>query len=486
MITKYPTLGLLLLGFSLSSARSQNGQLAAPPAAPNNGLSPFEESLKDIKEPVPWFTWGSDFRIRNEYFDNILTLTQKNVLHEQDYFRFRARLWASISPVNDVSLNTRLATEPREWLRPAGYTCYKGQSGLDMTDGIIDSLNVKWRNPLGQPASLTVGRQDLFLGDGWLVGEGTPYDGSWTFFLDSARLTYELKEQHTTIEAIGIIQDAKEDGWLPPIHNQHRFLTEQNEKGAILSVANSSWKALNPTAYFIYKHDDRAISSDPHNPTPRGGDNADIYTFGARLTGLLADHWKYWVEGAYQFGQKQDGTVQYPAPTTAYRTIDAFGVNNKFGYLFNDPLNNQLSLSYEFLTGDNPKSGDDEMFDVLWGRWPHWGEIGLYSYAAETRIGQAANLHRLGPSWSIDPAKALNLTLSYYALFAEQDVATRGVPGLFSGTGSFRGHFVQTVLRYKFSRHVSGHLWSEFQVPGDYYVSQTLMYFLRAELSFTL
>ena len=29
---------------------------------------------------------------------------------------------------------------------------------------------------------LTVGRQDIFLGDGWLVGDGTPEDGSFTYF----------------------------------------------------------------------------------------------------------------------------------------------------------------------------------------------------------------------------------------------------------------------------------------------------------------
>ena len=67
-----------------------------------------------------------------------------------------------------------------------------------MTEGIFDSLNVQWKNILQQPATLTVGRQDILLGDGWLVGEGTPYDGSWTAYLDSARLTYEMKEQHTT------------------------------------------------------------------------------------------------------------------------------------------------------------------------------------------------------------------------------------------------------------------------------------------------
>lgn len=486
MTAKLYTLALFIVAASASPCCGQSTPAAATASPPQADLSPFEKTLKDIKDPVSWLSWGSDLRLRNEYFDEILALNPRNSLHEQDYFRFRARLWASVTPVENLSLNARLATEPREWLRPAGYTPMKGHSGLDMTEGVLDNLNVKWGNILGQPLALVVGRQDLLIGDGWLVGDGTPYDGSWTYFLDAARMSYELKEQHTLIEAIGIIQDAKDDGWLRTINDQDRFLTEQNEKGAILSIGNTSLKSISPTAYFVYKHDDRASGFDPvHNPAPRGGDNADIYTVGGRLQGLLGGHWKYWVEGAYQFGQKQDVIVQYPAPSSAYRDIDAFGANTKLSYLFHDSWNNQLMLSYEFLSGDDPKSGNDEMFDVLWGRWPRWSEIGLYSFAAETRIGQEANLHRLGPTWSVDPTKALNLSASYFALFSQQDVATRGAPGLFSGTGNFRGHFLQAVLKYKFSRHVSGHLWSEFEFPGDYYVSRAVMSFLRAELAFT-
>ena len=83
--------------------------------------------------------------------------------------------------------------------------------------GIIDNLNVQWKKPLDLPATLTVGRQDIFLGDGWLVGDGTPEDGSFTYFLDSARGTYDLEDQNTTIDAIGIVQYGRPDAWLPTL-----------------------------------------------------------------------------------------------------------------------------------------------------------------------------------------------------------------------------------------------------------------------------
>ena len=414
-------------------------------------------------------------------------------MHAQDYFRYRGRVWTSITPIENLSLNARLAAEPREFMETSTFDTYFDKSGMQWRYGIIDNLNVKWKEPLDQPMTVTVGRQDIFLGDGWLVGDGTPEDGSFTTFLDAARATYELKDYHTTIDAIGIVQYARPDAWLPTIgpstsqgENPNAYLlTDQNEKGAILWIANKSLPAANLDAYFIYKHD----SAINNYPASIFSDNADIYTFGGRVSGLLEDHWNYSAEGAYQFGRKQ---YQYNAPVTApldedYHNLSAFGVNSKISYSFKDELNNQLSLSYEFLSGDDPRTGTDEMFDVLWGRWPSWSEMyNIYSYVNETRVGQTANLHRIGPTWSLTPIKDMQFSASYYALFADQSVPTQAtLPTAFTGTGNFRGHYLQAILKYKFSKHMSGHLWGELLFPGNYYVSDQLMTFLRAEVMFT-
>ena len=497
MTTKVQALATITLGVALVSASAQTPPKAAPVAPnapPPPALSSTEKKIEDIKNPVPWMNWGADLRIRNEYFRDLLTLNPRAALAEQDYFRFRGRVWTSITPVPDVSLNARLASEPREWMQPAGYSVYSPHSGLDMTAGVFDNLNVKMKNIVGLPLTAAVGRQDVFMGDGWLVGDGTPYDGSWTYFLDSARLTYDLKDQQTTFDAIGIIQSARDSAWMPVINaNQDRLLTEQNEKGAIFQVANTSMKAANLTGYFIYKHDDAAsmplAQAQKYHP-----DNADIYTLGGRVNGLLSEHWKYWAEGAYQFGQKQYPILVSPYVTAGtFHNMDAFGANTKLSYMFKDRLNDQLTMSFEFLSGDDPQSGNDEMFDLLWGRWPRWSEIGLYSYAAETRVGQEANLIRFGPTWSLNPIKAMEFSASYYALFAQTDTPTLGatqtLPAndprrLFTNNGNFRGHFASAVVKYKFNRYVSGHLWSEFLFPGDYYVNRVAMPFLRAEVAF--
>ncbi len=524
MRTKVQALTIITLGATLVIASAQTAQpTAAASAPPPPALSPTEQMIKDIKNPTSWMTWGADMRLRNEYFNNAQTLTSDPTvnprfydLHSQDYFRFRGRIWTTFTPVQDLNLNVRLAAEPREWMESSSSGTFLRQSGLEWRYGIFDNLNVNWTNIAGLPARIKVGRQDVrfsadpFPGDGWLIADGTPNDGSWTFFMDSVRATINLEEQKTKIDMMGIFQYAEPDEWLPTIGSSttagspNRYtLTDQNEKGAILWVANKSVKPANLDGYFIYKHDTRnsfppgATSAANGTGTYANGDNADIFTVGGRVSGLVKEHWQYSAEGAYQFGRKQDPKLLNSdagaAAALDYHDLHAFGVNSRLGYLFKDSMANEVYLAYEFLSGDNPGTGNDEMFDVLWGRWPRWSELyAPYSYIPESRTAQMANIWRLGPGWSFIPIQRMNFSVNYNVMFAQQDVPTRAnVPTAFTGTdgnpggGNFRGHYLQAILKYQFSRHMSGHLWSEFVFPGNYYVSDQTMTFLRAELWFT-
>src|SRR5208282_4843112 len=207
-----------------------------------------------------------------EYFNNAASLGVPagglgfGNVHAQDYLRVRGRIGFSLLPTNDLTLNVRLAAEPREFFERSTFDSFYQVEGPQWRYGIFDTLNLQWKKPVDLPATLTIGRQDIFLGDGWLVGDGTPNDGSFTTFFDAARLTYKLEDQHTTIDAIGLMEFARPDAWLPTLGpstgatppsplSLPLTLTDQNEKGAILWVANKSLPYANLDGYFIYKHD---------------------------------------------------------------------------------------------------------------------------------------------------------------------------------------------------------------------------------------
>jgi hypothetical protein len=167
--------------------------------------------------------------------------------------------------------------------------------------------------------------------------------------------------------------------------------------------------------------------------------------------------------------------------------INAYGFVSQLSYLFKDKLKNQLRISYEYNSGDDPgTAGANEQFDPLWGRYPRWSELYIYSFGAEGgRPSEISNVQRVGPGWSISPCSKSDFLVNYYWLFSNENNMPSGPASLFSPTGNVRGQLLQTVLKYRFNPRISGHLWAEFLWPGDYYTHKDAMTFLRAEVFMT-
>jgi hypothetical protein len=437
-----------------STKPATENQPTGTPADQSKG--PGGSSVSDrLKNSWPWLSLGADFRFRWEYQFDVFTLNSGLPEHEYSYQRYRMRVWTKIHPVEQLDFNVRLTSEPRTYLKP------DRMSGCVSDEFIFDSLNMVWRKVANQPMTLTVGRQEIILGNGWLVLEGTPLDGSRTLFFDAARMTYTLASRKTTFDLIGISQSAASNRWVPPLYDQHKSLLEQNENGAIFYVTNKALPRTQIDGYFIYKHDTRVLLR---------GDMGDIYAFGGRIEGNINNHWKYRAEFAPEMGNKNG------------QDLKAFGSNNRLSYNLKNRTNQSVRFGYEYLSGDDPGTkGRDEGFDPLWGRWPQWSELLLYNFATETRVGYWTNLHRMDFGWSCNPTNRMELNADYMPLFAASN-PFQDRPG-FSQSGKSRGNFASALVRYKFNEHLSGHLLGELFFPGDYYSSlkQDPATFLRAE-----
>jgi len=426
---------------------------AAPPAL-----------IEQIKHPVSWFEWGGDFRWRHEYMDNGITVNRDLPQNIQSYQRYRARIWGQASLRTNFLFKTRLAAEPRLFFEP--YPTYS--SGLDWGEGVIDNLYFQWSRPASLPVVFKVGRQDVFLGNGWLMADGTPLDGSRTYFVDAARATVSWDAANTTADLFYIDHGAWNDRWLPPINHLRKPWVEQDERGAAVWLANRSLPDMELDGFFFYKHDYH-----PVRPAPAGS-KGDLYTIGPRIVWDAGGPWQCRVEGAFQWGEKNGNDVE------------AYGANARLTYRFNDPWKNQVWLAYEHLSGDDPSTSKNEEFDLLWGRWPRWSELYIYSVFLETRPSQISNLNRLGPGWQCSPAPWLTTSLEYAALFADQEAPAVSAlrPQIFSRRGDFRGHFLRGAIKCRFNKHWSGHLWGEVVFPGDFYTTREPLTFLRAQMMF--
>lgn len=74
MPTNTRVVTLLALAAPIAFAQAKATQPAAATPPPPPPPSPAEQTIQDIKHPVDWMAWGGDFRVRDEYFDSVLTL----------------------------------------------------------------------------------------------------------------------------------------------------------------------------------------------------------------------------------------------------------------------------------------------------------------------------------------------------------------------------------------------------------------------------
>ncbi|MCF7990448.1 MAG: alginate export family protein [Thiohalocapsa sp.] len=428
------------------------------------------------------FDRGADLRLRQIFIGNV-GLNDDSAIADRTFQRYRGRVWGSYAPSPHFSAAARLMWEGRHYDQPdaddypiPGFeTWYSG--GV-----LLDQLAVEFKGPAALPVALKLGRQDLIFGNGWLVLDGTPLDGSRTIYFDAARATYDATAIGTRFDLVYIDQSADTGRFPQPLNGEVEDQTEQHETGVIAYASNTSLlEDATLDGYFIYKHD--RPNPTPGNirinngaPFPSPGDSGDIYAAGLRADAKPTPNWSVRAEAVYQWGTRND------------RDLDALGFNGRLTYAFNDPLQNRLHLDYEYLSGDDPGSSADQAFDPLWGRWPQWSELMIYQWPLETRVGEATNLQRLNVGWLAQVHPKALLTLDYHALFAnEESTRTPAQLANLSGDGHFRGHLLTAWLKAKLNEHVSGHLVAEYLDPGDYYADNRRddSYFVRAELTLT-
>lgn len=421
---------------------------------------------KQSKENIPWLDWGADLRCRAIWSKNTRGLDDTKHGDERFWQRYRSRLWGSAeTPIDNLKFNIGLAWEFKNFCRPRGAPGSRHNiRNTDFDEVVFETMNFEWSKAFGLPLTVKVGRQNIRDLNDWLIVDGTPGDGSRTCYFDAVRFTYDLAEYKSTIDVVYIDQYADSDKWLPPI-NDHRdsHQIENDERAVILYVKNKSLKNTQIDGYYIWRRTWKEL---------RCGWDSDLSTIGGRVTGDIDEHWKYYAELATQVGSK-DG----------YH-LSSLGANSRLSYFLKDRLNNNFRVGYEYRgAGHHPR----ENFDILWGRCA--GYSNLYRGkldALENNRAMFTNLHRINFGWSFDPMKKLSLHNDYHLLFCDNNQSD-DLGNRFSESGCLRGHLFTSMLKYKFNKHISGHLVGEILLPGDYYTdrSNDVALFLRYQLVFT-
>ena len=394
-----------------AGATAAPASAAAVPAPPTHTELFWPELWQKFHNPTPWLSMGLDHRFRIEYGENWQTLDDDAVNHEHEYERYRTRWWTKWVLGEDINLNTRLTWEFRTWDEPRSQDV-----NFNADEALFDWFNFNMRNIGGMPLTATVGRQDVIMGVGWLVFDGTPLDGSRTIYFDAARFTYDWAETNNKVDLIVVSQSAESDRWLEPICDEDRAVTEQDENGAILYLTNTSFKPIQLEGFFIYRNDNPIDTPVTNIPNAWSREGRDLHVR-RRDLGHPGRSLEVPGRGAIQTGEKSVPTADLSIGDM--QDLEAFGALTNLEYLFKDSRQNATHVGYEYASGDDPGSSDNEQFDLLWGEWPRWSELLIYTAAFETTPAELTNLHRANIGHRFNLNKQWTITGDYHALWAD-------------------------------------------------------------------
>jgi len=442
---------------------------------------------------------GFDVRFRYENWDNLFSLganTEKNSLKDRGFFRFRVMAWDKVKLSDRLNLMVRLNTEPKYQMGPYYHILKEtppDRRKFDQDEVVIDNLYLDVKRPFGLPLDLRVGRQDFLgkdmFGEGFLILDGTPGDGSKSFYFNAIKATVTIKPEHTV--DVVFVSNPMRDVYLPSLHPsyddkvpsqdakgslyiQHKKrLTSSNEFGFWIYSRNRFCNTFIFEPYYIYKKEEEDRSY--------GGPQMASYlhNFGARAVYDFKDL-RLRGELVHQFGEYSDG-----------RDRRAWG-----GYVFaekafsNCPMKPKIEIGYVYLSGDDPKTNKDEGFNPLFSRNPNWNELLIYTYLLETMSksgpipGYWTNLKMPLINLYLAPLPKLSLNVSFQKLYADEK--TKGLPSFtFSNNGKNRGVLYLFMARYSIFKGLTGMIQYEIFDPDDFYAKDAnTAHFLRLELRY--
>jgi hypothetical protein len=376
-------------------------------------------------------------RIRIETTDRAICLDADGGCGSS-WLRNRMCIKARTFPVRQLELTAQLTNEFRYNLVPENVD-------FSFHEVFIDLIYARWDSVANLPLALSIGRQNLAFGEGFIVVDGTPLDGSRSVYFNAARADWTIAPGH--LLSLVCLSQPVTDKYLPLINDQHAKLTEQPEVAAI-AYYSGSWKTSTLQAYFLHKNAEGTADY----PVGR-----HISCPGVRFQVPVASRLTLVGEGACQFGTSGDASQ---------RACGSYGYAE---YATGWPIRlpKTITVGGIHLTGDDITTKDDEGWDPLFGRWPKWSESYIYTQIRERAVGYWTNLTSVFLRTTVPVATDLLLSLDYHHLTAPQRPdSQRDFPG---GSGTHRGDLFIGKLSYQMNSHLNGHFLFERFAPGDFY-----------------
>lgn len=395
-------------------------------------------------------------RVRLVTWDNTISL-DNSANEARTFTRHRTYLGATWKPSEVIQLRFQLGNEFRYYFVP---------TTVDFTwnEIFVDQFYIKLIKPGNLPLTATLGRQNIILGEGFVVMDGGPLDGSRSIYFNAVRLDWDLGKKWT-LTTFGMYQDETDD-FLPVFNEQNQAMLEQPELGlgAYFTTPLGNAKL---DLYYIFK---RADSSEVIPIT------SNIHTLGGKIDTELGSGFRGVLEGAFQFGDRGE----YSRTAFGGHGYCDLKVAREDQFV---AVPQKVRLGGIYLGGDDPATSDYEGWDPVFARWPKWSESYIYTQLREDGVAWWTDLASLylGSSWQF--SEEVQFQADFHHLMAPYNNFDSF--DYRETAGNTRGDLLIGKLSYSFDQNWSGHvLWESF-IPGDFYPPGADNYtWLRTELMF--
>ena len=418
-------LALLLVAWALSPASAQ-----APPSDPPVTATSAPASASVTATAPPRL--GGDLRIRGESFDNPLDLDD-DADDSYQFTRMRYRLWVDGRPREEVKLFFRLGGEYR-WGQQS-ITAQGAANPPSIRDAesrvSVDNAWVDLAWPPRSGLSLRLGRQDLTYGEGFLVFDGTPADGSSSAYFDALRGSW-ARGRWTVDLFTAKLQD---EGFGTPGRDE--------DLHGLYAKRAMEWK-LGLEAYLLYRHQRGARAFQAGRPWAVEQPAQSTGAAGFRISrlpetgGFLAGEFavqtgEYHDQAVREFPTRSAGSGEVGPASSAGGASDdreAVGGYLRAGWIRDCRYHGAFEVGALFLSGDDPNTARFEGWDPFYSEWPKYSELLIYTLYDATSRAMIDRTPGVAPAgWESDSSWArvaaddagswTNLTAGWVELRAE-------------------------------------------------------------------
>jgi len=398
--------------------------------------------------------WDSHLRIRHESWNN-----QEDLNGDLDdlytFYRVKTYLGGGYRFTKNLKFYTRVINESRFYSHKGnGDTILEGDHYFRPEEHyfelVFGQLYLDWSNIGGKPLTIRIGRQNLHnkgFGDQWLIGDGTPIDGSKTFYFNAIRTNYKFSKS-SSLDFV-LLKNFENDPLVIYSEIEKSVTNITDEYGGWLWYKNHGKKSFNYDFYYIYKNEKggsinhRSLAS-------------SIHTVGAQIKPESEHLWLN-AQSAIQAGTYgSNGRLGYGS--IIYGGYKLKIKNSEF----------KVGPWYMYHSGDDPNTKRVESFNNLYGGYPNDDELYINTWANESGTSMWTNINLIGAYVQLKSTSKYNIRFWYHYMMANENVA-----GDFFGKGKFRGHMIMFKAMGEFGKKLKAYYMFEYLKPGDFYFNNS-------------